>query len=61
MSIKNKEYLELLKHAFDGKKFIDFIVDLLNLDSNDLNKNALKIIFINLNITCTYSKYYVQL
>ena len=38
MSIRNKEYLELLKHAFDENKFVDFIVDLLNLDSSNLNK-----------------------
>ena len=43
MSIRNKEYLEILKHAFDEDKFIDFIVDLLNLDSNNLNRNITKI------------------
>lgn len=43
MSIRNKEYLELLKHAFDENKFIDFIVDLLNLDSSNLNRDMSKI------------------
>mgnify|MGYP002528272259 FL=1 len=43
MSIRNKEYLELLKHVFDESKFIDFIVDLLNLDSSNLNRDISKI------------------
>lgn len=43
MSIRNKEYLELLKHAFDENKFVDFIVDLLNLDSSNLNRDISKI------------------
>ena len=43
MSIRNKEYLELLKHAFDENKFVDFTVDLLNLDSSNLNRDISKI------------------
>ena len=37
MSIRNKEYVELLKHSFDENKFIEFVIDLLNLDSSDIN------------------------
>lgn len=39
MSTRNKEYIEFLKHSFNEDKFIDFIVDLLNLSPSDLNKN----------------------
>lgn len=34
---KNKEYLELLKKSFNESKFIEFVTDLLNLDSSDIN------------------------
>ena len=43
MSIRNKEYLELLRHSFDEKKFIEFIIDLLNLDISSLNRNMTEI------------------
>src|SRR5690625_2055922 len=43
MSIRNKEYLELLKQSYDEKKFIEFIKDLLNLDSTDINTNIIEI------------------
>lgn len=42
MSIRNKEYIELLKHSFNEEKFIEFIIDLLNLDSSDLNRNIVE-------------------
>lgn len=34
---KNKEYLELLKESFNESKFIEFVTDLLNLDSSNIN------------------------
>lgn len=37
MNARNKEYLELLKQSFNESKYIDFIKDLLNLDSSDFN------------------------
>lgn len=40
MSTKNRSYLELLQHKFDEKKFIEFIIDLLNLDISSLNRNV---------------------
>ena len=43
MSIRNKEYLELLKQSYDEQKFIEFIKDLLNLDSTDINTNIIEI------------------
>ena len=46
MSVRNKEYLELLRHSFDEKKFIEFIIDLLNLDISSLNKNVSEITLI---------------
>lgn len=40
MSVRNREYVELLKHSFDESKFIDFIIDLLNLDSSNINLDS---------------------
>ena len=40
MSSRNKEYVELLKHSFDENKFIDFVIDLLNLDTSDINADS---------------------
>ena len=40
MSSRNKEYVELLKHTFDEKKFIYFVIDLLNLDTSDINADS---------------------
>jgi hypothetical protein len=40
MNERNKKYLEMLKHSFNENEFIDFIKDLLNLNSCDLNLNA---------------------
>lgn len=37
MKARNKEYLELLKLSFNETKFIDFVKDLLNLDTDDIN------------------------
>lgn len=39
MSIRNKERLELLEHSFNEQKFIEFVIDLLNLDISSLNRN----------------------
>lgn len=44
MSTRNKDYLELLKYSFNEEKFIEFVIDLLNLDLSDLNRNVSEII-----------------
>ena len=43
MKERNKAYLEMLKHAFDEKLFINFIKDLINLEVEDLNPNIYEI------------------
>lgn len=42
MSIRNKEYIELLKHSFNEEKFVEFVIDLLNLYDSDLNRNVIE-------------------
>ena len=37
MANRNREYIDLLKQRFDEGKFIEFVSDLLNLSSNDIN------------------------
>ena len=37
MANRNREYIDFLKQRFDENKFIEFISDLLNLSSEDIN------------------------
>ena len=37
MSSRNREYIDFLKQRFDETKFIEFVSDLLNLSSEDIN------------------------
>ena len=37
MANRNREYIDFLKQRFDEHKFIEFISDLLNLSSSDIN------------------------
>lgn len=39
MSRRNREYIDLLKENFNEEKYINFVKDLLNLSSDDLNSN----------------------
>ena len=39
MANRNKEYIDFLKQKFDETKFIEFISDLLNLSSEDINSS----------------------
>lgn len=47
MNARNKEYLELLKQSFNESKYIEFIKDLLNLDSSDINTDLSEKIITN--------------
>ena len=44
MTNRNREYIDFLKQRFDETKFIDFISDLLNLSSDDINSSKNEII-----------------
>ena len=42
MSNRNREYIDFLKQRFDEHNFIEFISDLLNLSSSDINSYVLE-------------------
>lgn len=43
MANRNREYIDFLKQRFDEKKFIEFISDLLNLSSEDINTSMVEL------------------